>query len=82
MLESQKEQLKFYGRSKDFNEKIYDTATCMCSIRRNADEDGQPSNLVVGTEFGSLLILSDNGDTIEHNYQLDDTPIKLIAVGT
>ena len=67
MLESQKDQLKFYQRSKNIQENIYDTATCMCSIRRGADEEGQPSNLVVGTEFGALLILSDNGDSIQSN---------------
>ena len=82
MLESQKEQLSFYHRSKDIEPKIFDNATCMCSLRAVVDEEGQASNLVVGTEFGALLILSNTADEILHNYQLEETPIKMIPQGT
>lgn len=82
MLESQKDQLVFYNKSKDIEQQTSDTATCMVNLRRTVDEEGQASNLVIGTEFGALLILSNSGDIIEQNYQLEETPIKMIATGT
>ena len=65
MLETTNNQLDFYFRSKDIQDKVYDTATCMTSIRRHIDEEGTPSQLLVGTEFCSLLVVSAGGDAIQ-----------------
>ncbi|KAG8470997.1 hypothetical protein KFE25_009418 [Diacronema lutheri] len=55
--------------------------TCMEVIRKNMDEEDALSQLVLGTEAGSVLVLDVTGVTIVNRFQLPSTPVYLAITG-
>ncbi len=56
--------------------------TCLDSIPRDRDGDGEQSSLVVGTEAGQLLFLDAAGSSIERCVQLPSVPVHMVVHGT
>ncbi|KAJ1632773.1 bardet-Biedl syndrome 1 family protein [Pavlovales sp. CCMP2436] len=55
--------------------------TCMETIKKNMDDDDALSQLVIGTESGSVLILDVGGVTIVSRFQLPSAPVYIAVTG-
>lgn len=77
-LEAQK---KLIEETRNAELKQLNYATCMTKINKNIDEDKSMSQLIIGTENRSLLILDPSGMKVLQEIRLDSVAIRIIAEG-
>jgi hypothetical protein len=74
-------QKKLVEDTKDTELKQTNFVTCMTKINKSIEEDKSVSQLILGTENQSVVILDPSGMKVVQEIKLDSVPMQLVAEG-
>ena len=74
-------QLAYVNQHRSVAYQQLTVVTCMSTIYKSQSNDGSISQLIIGTESGSVLILEPNSSTVHKTFSLSSTPSMMAVEG-